>query len=110
MAFYTGMIEQRINAAISTELSHLQLHHPTFRNEYEIPYHLPQGRAMLQKISKEAQVKVATGLGCGQRGMIASASGSSGIYHQRVMPAEEQRLTNLPGKIVEGNFFTSENQ
>ena len=105
MAFYTGMIEQRINAAISTELSHLQLHHPSFRNEYEIQYHLPQGREILQKISKDARVKVATGRVV-VKGMIASASGSSGITINGVMPEEEQRLTNLPGKIVEGNYFT----
>lgn len=28
MAFYNGMIEQRINLAITREISHLQLHHP----------------------------------------------------------------------------------
>ena len=38
MAFYNGMIEQRINAAIASELSHIQLHHPEFREDYEIKY------------------------------------------------------------------------
>ena len=104
MAFYNGMIEQRINSAISSELSHIQLHHPEFRKDYEIKYYLPEGQKMLEKIKNDSNVKAATGRII-IKGMIASASGSSGITLNGVMPKQEQLLTNLEGKIIKGNYF-----
>jgi len=104
MAFYNGMIEQRINSAITSELSHIQLHHPEFRKDYEIKYSLPEGRKMLEAISKKQEIKAVAGRVI-IKGMIASASGSSGITINGVMPAKEQLLTNLKGKIIKGNYF-----
>lgn len=104
MAFYNGMIEQRISSAIADELSHIQLHHPEFRKEYEIKYLLPQGKKILKTIAKDSQIKAVAGRII-IKGMIASASGSSGITINGVMPKEEQALTNLNEKIIKGNYF-----
>jgi len=104
MAFYNGMIEQRINSAIAGELSHIQLHHPEFRKDYDIKYYLPEGRKMLENIGKDSHVRIVAGRII-IKGMIASASGSSGITINGVMPIEEQKLTNLSGKIIKGNYF-----
>lgn len=104
MAFYNGMIEQRVNTAITSELSHIQLHHLEFRKEYEIKYYLPKGRKMLEIIAKDNKIKATAGRVI-IKGMIASASGSSGITINGVMPAQEQILTNLKGKILRGNYF-----
>ncbi len=104
VAFYNGMIEQRINSAISDELSHIQLHHLEFRKEYEIKYFLPEGSKMLGKIKNDSDVKAATGRII-INGMIASASGSSGITINGILAAEEQTITNLSGKIIKGNYF-----
>lgn len=107
IAFYNGMIEERINNAITTELSHLQLHHSKFRKEYEVKYMLPEGRKMLETIEKQPEIKAASGRII-VKGMIASASGSSGITINGVMPKEEQQLTNLAGEIIEGNYFDNQ--
>jgi ABC-type lipoprotein release transport system permease subunit len=106
MGFYNGMIEQRVNTAINSEVSHIQLHHPEFRKDYDITYFLPAGRSMLQKIQANPNVKSAAGRII-IKGMIASASGSSGITINGVMPKEEQDVTGLAGKIKEGNYFSS---
>ncbi|MNQ08296.1 ABC transporter permease YtrF precursor [compost metagenome] len=103
-AFYNGVIEQRINTAISSELSHIQLHHPEFRKDHEIKYFLPEGRKTLKEISQDSLVKNVSGRVIIQ-GMIASAAGSSGITINGIMPTEENRLTNLSGKIIRGNYF-----
>lgn len=107
MAFYNGMIEQRISSAISGELSHIQLHHPDFRKDYEPKFFLNNGGAILQKIQVNPNIKAAAGRII-LKGMIASAAGSSGISINGVMPTEEKQLTNLPGKIVEGNYFDAQ--
>lgn len=104
MAFYNGMIEQRINSAIASELSHIQLHHSEFRKDHEIKYHLPDGRKMLEIISKKQGIKAVAGRVI-IKGMIASAAGSSGITINGVMPEQENVLTNLEGKIIKGNYF-----
>lgn len=104
MAFYNGMIEQRINSAITREVSHLQLHHPQFTTDYDINYFLPDAMHVLQQIQKDPAVKAAAGRVI-LKGMIASANGSSGITINGISPPEEQPLTGLKDKIIEGNYF-----
>lgn len=105
-AFYNGVIEQRINTAISSELSHMQLHHPEFRKDHEIKYFLPEGIKTLQKITRDSLIKKASGRVIIQ-GMIASAAGSSGITINGIMPEEENLLTHLSGKMIKGSYFSS---
>lgn len=104
MAFYNGMIEQRINSAITDELSHIQVHHPEFRKEYDIKYHLSEGRKIVETIRKDSKIKAVAGRII-LKGMIASASGSSGITINGIQPKAEQALTDLNGKIIKGNYF-----
>lgn len=106
-AFYNGMIEQRINTAIGKEVSHLQLHHPKFRSDYDIQYDLPDSQKMLQTIESDSLVKIAAGRVM-LKGMIASAAGSSGITINGVQAEKENSLTKLPSKIIEGNYFNAD--
>lgn len=104
MAFYNGMVEQRVRMAIQNEISHLQVHHPGFRKDYDIGYYISQGPATLQQIRSRETVQQAAGRIIIQ-GMIGSASGSSGITINGVMPEEENELTALKGKLLAGNYF-----
>jgi ABC-type lipoprotein release transport system permease subunit len=104
MAFYNGMIEQRINSAITDELSHIQVHHPEFRKEYDIKHHLSEGRKIVETIRKDNKIKAVAGRVI-LKGMIASASGSSGITINGIQHKAEQALTDLNGKIIKGNYF-----
>lgn len=107
MAFYNGMIEQRVNTAIQSEISHIQLHHPEFRKDYDIKYSLLNGSPILKKIQSNSNVKAAAGRII-IKGMIASASGSAGITINGIMPEEEKDVTDLPGKLNEGNYFNQQ--
>jgi len=106
-AFYNGMIEQRINTAIGKEVSHIQLHHPKFRSDYDIQYDLPDSQKMLQTIEKDSLVKIAGGRVM-LKGMIASAAGSSGITINGVQAEKENSLTKLQSKIIEGSYFDAD--
>jgi putative ABC transport system permease protein len=107
MAFYNGMIEQRVNTAIQSEISHIQLHHPEFRKDYDIQYFLKNGNSMLQLIQSNPDVKAAAGRMV-MKGMIASASGSAGITINGIEPQTEQAVTGLRGKLIAGDYFTSQ--
>lgn len=106
MAFYNGMIEQRVSMAIKNEISHLQLHHPEFRKDYDIRCYLQNGPGVLAQVHSGENVKQATGRMI-MHGMIASASGSSGITINGVMPAAENLQTGLKSKLIEGDYFDS---
>lgn len=104
MAFYNGMIDQRINLAITRELSHLQVHHPEFPADHDIQYVIPEGNRMLSSIEADPETKAAAGRII-LRGMIASATGSSGITINGVIPTKEDQVSGLKGKIIEGTYF-----
>lgn len=104
VAFYNGMIEQRVNTAIQSEISHLQVHHPGFTNDYDINFSLKNGAAILKQVQADPVVKATTGRVI-IKGMIASAAGSSGITINAVIPEQEELVTRLPGKLVSGNYF-----
>ena len=106
MAFYNGMIEQRVRSAIQNEVSHIQLHHPEFRKDHDIKYYLDNGSLALKQIQANKNVRQASGRVV-IAGMIASASGSSGININGVMPAEETLLTGLKNKLIDGTYFDS---
>lgn len=104
IAFYNGMIEQRINSAIGKEVSHIQLHHPKFRNDHDIRYFLTKSQEMLQTIKKDTLVKAATGRVI-IKGMMASASGSSGIIINGVEPKIENTSPNWAVKSSKENIL-----
>lgn len=106
MAFYNGMIEQRVRSAIQNEISHIQLHHPEFRKDYDIKYYLNGGPAFLKQVRANHYVKYAAGRMI-TPGMIASASGSSGITINGIIPAQEDQLTGLKSKLIGGDYFDS---
>lgn len=104
MAFYNGMIEQRINSAITGEVSHLQIHHPEFTKDYDINYSLPDGKSIVRQLAADPTIKAVAGRVI-IKGMIASANGSSGMTINGILPDDEQRLTGVKDKIIDGQFF-----
>lgn len=107
IAFYNGMIEQRIRTAITQEISHLQIHHPAFTQDHDPKYELQNGPFILQQIKTEKNVNAATGRII-LTGMISSASGSSGIMINGISPKDEQTLTGLEDKIIQGKYFNAD--
>ncbi len=107
MAFYNGMIRQRVDTAIYRELSHVQLHHPSFRADHDIRFILEQGHPMLEQVSADPAIQAATGRLI-LLGMIASANGSSGITVNGIMPDREDQVTGLKKKLFEGDYFSPE--
>jgi ABC-type lipoprotein release transport system permease subunit len=105
MSFYNGLIEQRINAAIETEISHIQIHHSQFLNDYGIQYYISSAQNLLEQTRKNPLIKELAGR-LVIKGMISTASGSSGIQINGVAPPEEDRITQLKKKLINGNYFS----
>lgn len=101
-----GVATQKINAAISNEVSHIQLHHPRFRENYEIQYTLPEAGKMIRDISRLPEVKSVAARTI-ITGMMMSAASATGIKINGIDPVVERKTTSLYTKISDtsGVYF-----
>ncbi len=103
-AFYSGMADQRIEKAIKSELSHIQIHQPDFLNSNEIHDYIPNANAITGEIEKMPGV-AAAGSRIVIHSMISSAETAAGVKITGVTPEKESHVTNISVKIEEGSYF-----
>lgn len=106
-AFVNGMVEQRVSTAIEKEISHIQIHHPDFKTNYEVSYLIDNGNKIVNEIQEKQFVKSVSGRLI-VKGMISTTTGSSGIKINGIDPAAEDRTTHLKNNIIEGDYFSSD--
>ena len=103
-AFMKGMMDHRTQSAISTEISHIQIHKQNYRQENSLQLYMNESEAVVEQIKKINHVK-----GVSQRiiiqSMISSAETSSGVKIAGIYPENEKMVTNLSTKLVEGKYF-----
>ncbi|MBS1524180.1 MAG: ABC transporter permease [Bacteroidetes bacterium] len=104
LGLYKGMMKSRVRNVIDAEQSHLQIHDPGFKNDYEPKFILQNGSSLLKTINALPQVKTASPRSI-TNGMLATASGSSGVQINGVIPDLEYKTTQLKAKIIEGKAF-----
>lgn len=110
-AFYNGMAYQRINSAIATEASHLQIHNQGYTTDPTEKNFMPNALTLVQDISLMDSVKAV----CQRfiiQGMIQSPTTSTGIKVFGINPEIEKTVTNIYDHIIEGDYFeeTKRNQ
>jgi len=111
IAFMFGWINQRINAVINTEISHIQVHHPEYIETNDVHNYIPDIKTIQSAAENKTQVKAASSRVLSTC-MISSAETGSGVQLVGINPDQEQQVTNLHEKLVEGNYFeeTKKNQ
>jgi ABC-type lipoprotein release transport system permease subunit len=104
-SLYKGLANQRIEKAIRTEVSHIQIHQSEFRENNDITKFIPGALDMTSQIRSMETVS-----GAASRlviySMVASAETSAGIKISGIIPEQEMEVTNLQEKIVEGTYLT----
>lgn len=104
VSFSLGMMDQRARDQIEKLISHVQGHNPDFRDERKVEFVIPDGMNKLDKIQQNENIKAATGRSLAL-GMLASPRKSIGVMATGVMPESEAIVTQLEGKLVEGDYF-----
>ncbi|MGD9931394.1 MAG: ABC transporter permease [Mangrovibacterium sp.] len=104
MGFYRGMMDQRIQTAIVTEVSHIQVHHKNYLENPDKKFLIPHANSVLDEIRKTPGVK-ATSSRIILNTMIQSAATGSGVKITGINPDDEKQVTNLYTKISEGSWF-----
>ena len=109
VAFMIGMVEQRYEAAINKEVSHIQIHNPKYLENAEIQYTIPEPlniSAEIKRITGVKDVAIRTKI----PGMISSATTSAGIQIFSIDPESERKITTIYKCIVDsgGTYFGEE--
>lgn len=102
--FYKGWINQRLAAGVETEVSHIQVHHPDFGENFELKNSIPESEKLSDEIANEEFVSGASSRMVAQA-MIASSETGTGVKILGIDPKMEKTVTNLYTKIPDGQYF-----
>lgn len=103
--FSWGMYEFRIEEVIQKEVSHLQVHHKEFLENYETKYLIKDPEKIIEKIKSDDRVKAYAPRVLGMS-MLMSSRGQAGAMVQGIDTTLEDQTTQLKSKLVEGTYFT----
>lgn len=109
MAYAFGMIDQRLEDAIETEISHLQIHHPQYQDDNDPLYAISGSQQKLQTLANHPLVKSVAGRVL-IFGMINSPSSTAGGKLVGIDPEHENQLTRLKDLITEGEYLSEDDQ
>lgn len=106
LSLYKGIMSDRVRTVIDTEVSHLQIHNRSFKEDLDPRYIIENKGNVVKKLGEMPIVSVFTSRTIGQ-GMIATGTGSSGIQIIGINPERENVVSQLNSKILEGNGFAT---
>ena len=106
IAMSYGLNEERMNNAVDTYLSHIQIHNILFSEDYNIK-HTINNLDIIEKAINEDERVVSYSKRIVLNGMLSNSNGSYGIQVKGVDPEEEVKVTNTYEKIIDGQYFKS---
>jgi ABC-type lipoprotein release transport system permease subunit len=106
VALYKGMMRGKVRTVIDKEVGHLQIHDKRFKEDYLAGFVLPADTGLetvdaMQEVKASTQRTVTTG-------MLTTTTGSSGITIYGIVPEQEQLVSQLQSKIIEGSYFSGD--
>ena len=106
IAMSYGLNEERMNNAVKTYLSHIQIHNRSFSEDYNIKHTIGNLEAIENAINNDNRV-VSYSKRIILNGMLSNSNGSYGIQVKGLDPAKEIKVTNTYEKLIEGEYFKS---
>ena len=106
IAMSYGLNEERMNNAVDTYLSHIQIHNILFSEDYNIK-HTINNLDIIEKAINEDERVVSYSKRIVLNGMLSNSNGSYGIQVKGIDPDEEIKVTNTYEKIIDGEYFKS---
>ena len=106
IAMSYGLNEERMNNAVETYLSHIQIHNKSFSEEYNIKHTIDNLEGIVNAIENDSRV-VSYSKRIILNGMLSNSNGSYGIQVKGIDPVQEVKVTNTYEKIIEGEYFKS---
>jgi putative ABC transport system permease protein len=101
LALYKGMIKSRVRTVIDREVGHIQMHHKDFKKDYEAEYIIPDAEMILREVGTWPEVRAITSRTVSPS-MLTTATGASGIQVNGIRWKEENQVSHITEKIIEG--------
>lgn len=102
--FADGMYKTMIDNAIENQYSHIQIHHPKYKEDKEIKFTIPNYQKLLKTLDTITAIQSYSARVINQ-GMISSSKSASGIQIIGIDKEQENSVSKLKSKIVEGDLF-----
>jgi putative ABC transport system permease protein len=103
-AFNAGMVNKRIETAISTEASNIQIHKKGYLEDPNVNKLILNSDSIIGIIENHELVKGASGRLL-VSGMAMSAEKGTGAMVMGIVPEKEMKITDIHKNIVEGKYF-----
>jgi putative ABC transport system permease protein len=100
-----GMLNQMLFNQINTGISYIQIHKKGFNDNKTVQNYMPDYKHVEDVLKKNPQIKYYS-----KRvitfGLLSSATNSSGVYMNGILPQEEENVSVIKSSIVEGSYLT----
>lgn len=103
-AFTQGMMKQKIETVIKSEMSDFQFHKPDFTDEYLAKLYMENGEEIRSEVATETDVIASSGRLISM-GMVGSAKQNGSIKIVGVNPSDEAMVTGLNEQVIDGAYF-----
>jgi putative ABC transport system permease protein len=104
LSFAWGMYKNNINESVYRQLSHIQIHHPTFGEENDSKFTITNTDEKLKQFQSNAQIASVSSRVI-STGMITSPTTASGVKIYGINPASEVTQIRLNEYVREGAYF-----
>jgi len=108
-SFYKGMMNQRVETAIATEASNIQIHQKGYTEDPDIKKYIIDGAQIIEDISKYEGIKGVSGRIL-SNAMATSAEQGTGVLIVGIDPAQEKKVTNISERMAAGKYFEGVNR
>jgi putative ABC transport system permease protein len=105
LGLYEGILRARVRTVIDTEVAHLQIHHPHFKDDYDPALTLAYLPQIMNVLRETKEIKQVASRSVSQ-GMLATATGSAGVQILGIVSEEEDIVSKLSSKLIEGEGLT----
>jgi|TARA_Y100000768_G_scaffold300050_1_gene233814 putative ABC transport system permease protein len=101
-----GLNDQRMDSAVDSYLSHIQIHHPSFNENFDIKHTVQNFDSLKISLKNDQSIKAFSSRTI-ISGMASTAHGSAGIRLIGIDPSSESKVTNVHTSMVKGTYFNS---
>ena len=99
-----GMNEQRMNSAVNSYLSHVQVHHPAFTENFDVTVKISAHDSLTNYLKKDKRIKSFSSRTI-ISAMASTARGSAGVRIIGIDPEQEKLVSNVSQGMVKGSYF-----
>ncbi len=104
MSYSFGMMEQRLEDAIESEISHLQIHHPDYQTDNDPKFNIQSSDKIVASLEKDDRIKSFSDRLL-VMGMVNSPTTASGGKVFGIVPERENATTGIAKIVVDGEYL-----